>query len=146
MVIGCDHGGFDLKEQIKEVLEKKGFSVEDMGAKDFNPEDDYPCYTSSVARKVADGTFERGVVVCGSGIGASITANRFAGVRAALCLTPEMATLSRSHNDSNVLALGGRITPGRKGIEILEAWLDGAFKGGRHERRIRDIESCTGEC
>jgi ribose 5-phosphate isomerase B len=143
IVVAADHAGFELKEFVKKELEKQSIPVEDVGV--FSEEkSDYPIYIARAASKVSNGTFRRGIVVCGSGIGASIVANRFKNVRAALCVTPEMARLSRQHNDSNVLAMGGRITPPQIAAEILATWLDTAFEGGRHEHRIRQIETVDG--
>jgi ribose 5-phosphate isomerase B len=143
IVIASDHAGFKLKSFVKKELEKRQISVEDAGV--YSEESsDYPIYISRAASKVSQGKFKRGIVLCGSGIGASIVANRFKNVRAALCVTPEMARLSRQHNDSNVLALGERITPENVAAEILSAWLETSFEGGRHERRVRQIDTVDG--
>jgi len=139
IIIGSDHAGFAMKEYIKSELARLGIAVDDVGV--FNEEkSDYPLYAGRVARAVAKGEYERGIAVCGSGIGASITANRFRGVRAALCVTEEMAKLSRLHNNANVLVIGGRITPQNEVSKILNAWLTVGFEGGRHEKRIRMID------
>jgi|WetSurMetagenome_2_1015567.scaffolds.fasta_scaffold134295_3 ribose 5-phosphate isomerase B len=139
LIIGSDHAGYAMKEYIKSELSRQGIGVEDVGV--FNEErSDYPLYAGKVARAVSKGIYERGIAVCGSGIGASITANRFRRVRAALCITEEMARLSRLHNDANVLVIGGRITSRQEVIKILNAWLSTGFEGGRHENRIRMID------
>lgn len=143
IIVASDHAGFKLKAFIKKELEKRSIPVEDVGV--FSEErSDYPAYIARAAVKVASGAFRRGIVVCGSGIGASIVANRFKNVRAALCVTPEMAELSRRHNDSNVLAMGERITSEETAAKILSVWLDTPFDGGRHETRVRQIDTVDG--
>ncbi len=138
--VAGDHAGFELKAVIKTYLEEKGFEVVDCGALQYDREDDYPGFAACLANKVASGEPPRGVLFCGTGVGASIAANRHKGVRAALCFTPEMATLSRAHNDSNVLVLGARTTPLEISKAILDAWLVGGFEGGRHERRVKQLD------
>jgi RpiB/LacA/LacB family sugar-phosphate isomerase len=143
IVIGSDHAGFKLKESIKNELEKMSIPFEDVGV--FNEErSDYPIFIARAASKVSKGMFNRGIVLCGSGIGASIVANRFKKVRAALCVTPEMAVFSRSHNDANMLVLGQRITSPETASEILKAWLETPFEGGRHMHRIEQIDTVDG--
>ncbi len=139
LIIGSDHAGFAMKEYIKSELARLGIAVDDIGVH-HEERSDYPLYAAKVARGVAKGAYERGIAVCGSGIGASITANRFRGVRAALCVTEEMARLSRQHNNANVLVIGGRITGQNEVSKILTAWLTVGFEGGRHENRIRMID------
>ena len=142
IIIGSDHAGFAMKEYIKSELARMSYTSEDIGV--FNEErSNYPLYSAKVARRVSNGEFDRGIVICGTGIGASIVANRFKKVRAALCLTEEMGRLSRSHNDANILALGGRITPFALATKILSAWLDTPFEGGRHQERIEMIDDPT---
>jgi ribose 5-phosphate isomerase B len=139
IIIGSDHAGFAMKEYIKSELARMNCTSEDIGV--FNEErSNYPLYSAKVARRVASGEYDRGIVICGTGIGASITANRFRKVRAALCLTEEMGRLSRSHNDANILVLGGRITPFALASKILTAWLSTPFEGGRHQERIEMID------
>ena len=139
IIIGSDHAGFAMKEYIKSELARMNCTSEDIGV--FNEErSNYPLYSAKVARRVASGEYDRGIVICGTGIGASITANRFRKVRAALCLTEEMGRLSRSHNDANILVLGGRITPFAVASKILTAWLSTPFEGGRHQERIEMID------
>ncbi len=140
VVIGSDHAGWELKEAVKIWLLNKKFQVADVSEPALNSEDDYPKYAFRVAGAVADRSFARGIVFCGTGIGASIAANRVKGARAALCLTEEMAALSRRHNDANVLVLGGRLTAPEKAYAIVEAWLSTGFEGGRHERRVRLLD------
>jgi ribose 5-phosphate isomerase B len=143
IVVASDHAGFRLKEFVKKELEKRAIPVKDVGVYD-EERSDYPLFIARAAAKVSGGEFGRGVVICGSGIGASIVANRFKNVRAALCVTPEMAVLSRRHNDSNVLAMGERITPPEIAAKILAAWLDTSFDGGRHEARVKQIDTVDG--
>ena len=131
-----------MKEHLKSALIKRGFDVTDVGTHTTEPVD-YPLFAAKVAHGVQSGTFSRGIAVCGTGIGASITANRFKGVRAALCLTTEMAKLSRQHNNANVLVIGGRITTPETVNQILDAWLTTNFEGGRHERRVTMIDEVT---
>lgn len=143
IIIGSDHAGYKLKEHIKRILETLGIPFEDVGVNNEDPSD-YPVYSARVASKVSSGAFKRGIVICGSGIGASMVANRFKNVRAALCVTPEMGTMSRSHNDANVLALGERITTFETASEILRQWLTTPFEGGRHVHRIEQIDTVDG--
>jgi len=139
IIVGSDHAGFDLKERVKEWLEEKGFAVEDAGTR--SPEQvDYPDFAHKVAEAVASGRRARGVVICGTGIGVSIAANRHAGVRAAVVWNEDTARLSREHNDANVLALGGRTTDPDLAERILDVWLKTPFAGGRHARRVAKIE------
>lgn len=139
IIIGSDHAGFEMKEHIKSELSKLNIPYEDIGV--YNKESsDYPVYAAKVARKVSLGEYKRGIIICGTGIGASITANRFRNVRAALCLTKEMSLLSRTHNNANILVLGGRVTPFDIASQILQAWLETDFAGGRHEKRIHMID------
>lgn len=140
IIIGSDHGGFELKEFLKAELSKKGITVEDVGT--YSPDSvDYPHYGSKVAQAVASGAYERGIVICGTGIGISIAANRFKGVRAAVCCNVEMARLSREHNNANILALGGRTTDKPTAAAILETWLSTPFAGGRHEKRVNQLDT-----
>ncbi len=139
IIIGSDHGGYEFKEFIKSELGKKGIPFEDIGT--HGPDSvDYPNFGAAVAKAVAGGEYERGILICGTGIGISIAANRFKGVRAALCCSEEMARLSREHNNANVLVLGGRTTPEETAAAILDTWLTTSFEGGRHERRVGLID------
>lgn len=143
IAIGSDHGGFDLKEHLKETLAKRDMHVVDLGCGDKSSVD-YPDYARDVALKVADGEVDQGIVVCTTGIGVSMTANKFPRVRAALCTSPNMAKMARCHNNANVLALGGTISSFEQADAILEEWLNARFEaGGRHERRVRKIEQCA---
>jgi len=143
IVVASDHAGFKLKEYIRGELDKMAIPYEDVGA--YNDErSDYPVFISRAASKVSKGIFSRGIVVCGSGIGASIVANRFKNVRAALCVTPQMAMLSKQHNNANVLVLGERIISQETATEILKKWLETSFEGGRHQTRVELIETVDG--
>ncbi len=140
--IGSDHAGYDLKERLKAELEELGFEPVDVGTHSAESVD-YSDYAKRVASEVANGSVARGVLMCGTGLGMSYTANRFPGVRAALAWTPEIAELSRRHNDANVLVLPASFIEQAQGIEILRRWLEAPFDGGRHERRVAKIEGDT---
>lgn len=138
IALGADHAGWELKDALKSWLIENGHQVMDFGA--HSPDSvDYPDYALQVAESVAGGKAERGLLVCGTGIGMAMTANKVPGVRAALCSDPFMARMSREHNDANVLCLGGRLTDQELGLEILKMWLDTPFAGGRHARRVAKI-------
>ncbi len=137
--IGSDHAGYDLKERLKRELADMGYEPEDVGT--YSGESvDYPDYARKVAEQVSSGERERGILMCGTGLGMSYTANRYPHVRAAVAWTPEIAELSRRHNDSNILVLPARFVTADQGVEILRRWLGAPFDGGRHERRIAKIE------
>jgi ribose 5-phosphate isomerase B len=139
VILGSDHAGFDLKEKVKKTLERLGVPFEDVGTHSAGSVD-YPDYVHRVAEAVEKGRYPRGIVVCGTGLGASMAANRHPGVRAAVAYDEETARLSREHNDANVLALGGRSLDHGLAERILEVWLKTAFAGGRHARRVAKIE------
>ena len=134
IVIGCDHAAYDLKEKIKAFLIEKGIKVKDVGT---HSEDsvDYPDFGAKVASMVSKGEFERGILLCGSGIGMSMVANRFAHVRAALCSDLFSAIMSRRHNNSNILVLGARVIGDALALELVKVWLKTPFDGGRHQLR-----------
>ncbi|MBM4272193.1 MAG: ribose 5-phosphate isomerase B [Deltaproteobacteria bacterium] len=143
IIIGSDHAGFNLKETIKQHLSDRGYTVIDVGTCDEG-QVDYPDFGDKVAEKVSSGEFTRGILVCGSGVGMTIVANKFPNIRAVLCLDEETARLSRLHNNTNILVLAGRRTDAEKGKAITLVWLTTEFEGGRHQRRlekIRKIES-----
>ena len=140
VAIGADHAGFLLKEHLKETLQRLGHTIDDHGTHSEDPVD-YPPICMSVARAVADGRADRGVVLGGSGQGEQISANKIVGVRAALCNDLYTARLSRQHNDANVLSMGGRIVAFGLADEILTLWLATAFEGGRHQKRIDQISA-----
>ncbi|WP_457622289.1 ribose 5-phosphate isomerase B [Persephonella sp.] len=138
--IGSDHAGYELKEIIKEYLENQGYEVVDKGT--YSKESvDYPLYGEAVAKSVSAGEVDKGIVICGTGIGISISANKVKGVRAALCTNEYMARMSRKHNDANVLALGARVLGVDLALSIVDAFLSTEFEGGRHERRVHLIQN-----
>jgi ribose 5-phosphate isomerase B len=140
IAVGSDHAGLSLKEEVKKVLSEAGAQVEDLGTHSAEPVD-YPDPALAVAEAVASGRAEMGVLVCGTGIGMSITANKVPGVRAALCHDAYTARLAREHNDANVLCLGGRVLgPGVAG-DLVRVWLETRFAGGRHSRRVDKIRT-----
>jgi len=140
IAIGADHAGFAYKQEIVAYLEKEGYEVRDFGT--YSEESaDYPDFAHPVAEAVESGRFEKGILVCGSGNGVAITANKHAGIRAALCWLPELAALARQHNNANVLCLPERYISPEAALECVQTFLDTAFEGGRHERRVGKI-SC----
>jgi ribose 5-phosphate isomerase B len=135
IALGADHAGVDLKAQVKHRLDQRGIAYTDFGTMSTESVD-YPDIAERVARDVASGAFDRGILVCGSGIGMAIAANKIAGVRAAPVVDLQSARLSREHNDANVLALGARVTDPRVAVQLVDVFLDTPFSGGRHQRRI----------
>lgn len=140
IAIACDHGGYQLKEEVKEYLLEQKIEVLDLGTNSESSVD-YPEYGFACAEAVAEGRAEKGIVVCGTGIGMSIAANKVKGIRCALCTDVTMAQLTRKHNDSNMLALGGRTTGTVTVLDIVKAWLETEFEGGRHQRRVDQINN-----
>ncbi len=143
VVIGSDHAGYRLKESVKNFLIGKGMDVEDVGTHS-EESTDYPLYAEKVARYIQDGKAERGILICGTGIGMSISANKFRGIRASLCTNEYMARMSRRHNNANVLCLGSRVVGEDLALSIVSAWLDEEFEGGRHLKRLTTIEEWEG--
>lgn len=140
IAIGSDHGGYALKEKIKEYLLNNGYNVEDFGC--FSEESvDYPDYALKVAKAVSYGEFDAGILICGTGIGISIAANKVKGIRAALCHDGLTARLAKQHNNANILCLGGRTTGIETAKDIVDNWLGSEFEGGRHLRRINKIKN-----
>lgn len=138
IVLACDHGGFELKEFIKEHLTKQGHSVNDIGT--YGVESvDYPDYGRKAAEIVAGGEAERGIVICGTGIGISIAANKVKGIRCALCTNEYMAKMTRLHNDANMLSLGARVIGSGIALEIVDIFLATPFEGGRHSDRVNKL-------
>lgn len=135
IAVASDHGGFALKEKVKEHLIEGGFDVEDLGTHSEESVD-YPVYGKACGEAVASGKADLGVVVCGTGIGISIAANKVKGIRCGLCTSVEMAHLTKQHNNANILALGGRTTEPELALKIVDEWLDTEFEGGRHQRRV----------
>jgi ribose 5-phosphate isomerase B len=145
IAIGSDHAGFELKQTLVDHLKKKGHQVEDLGAPNAEPSD-YPLYAEKVAEAVASHEAERGILVCGNGIGMSIVANKIPGVRAALVFTEKMAEQTRTHNDSNILSLAGRDLPMDTNVKLVDIWLNTPFSNvDRHIRRVQEIEQIEKE-
>lgn len=138
IVLASDHGGFELKEEIKKFLINKGNELIDIGVYDTNSVD-YPDYGQRAALMVANNEADKGIIVCGTGIGISITANKVKGIRCALCTNEYMARMSRLHNNANMLALGGRVIGVGLALSMVDVWLATEFEGGRHENRINKI-------
>lgn len=143
IAIGCDHVGFELKGKVTEHLKEKGIEVVDFGT---NSPDrtDYPIYGESVAHAVANKECDKGILICGTGVGISISANKVKGIRAVVCSEPYSALLSRRHNDTNILAFGARVVGLDLALMIVDAWLSGEYEGGRHAKRVQmisDIEN-----
>ena len=135
IAVASDHGGYLLKEKVKKRLMDRGFEMIDLGT-DSEESVDYPVYGKACGEAVTSGKADLGVVVCGTGIGISIAANKVKGVRCGLCTSVEMAHLTKQHNNANILALGGRTTEPELALKIVDEWLDTEFEGGRHQRRV----------
>lgn len=144
LIIASDHAGLELRRELTALLAEKGISFEDVGPT-TTASVDYPDFARSVSQAVAEGRYTHGVLVCGTGIGMSIVANKYAGVRAALCTTEFEARMARAHNDANVLCLGQRVVGLGVGRSILEAFLATPFEGGRHQKRIDKIREAESE-
>lgn len=138
IAIGSDHGGFDLKTEISEFLTERGYQVKDFGTCDCTSVD-YPDFGLAVAESVAKGECEKGIIICGTGLGISMAANKVPGIRAALCTDSYMARMSREHNDANILALGARVIGVGLALDIVDTWLKSEFLGGRHKVRVDKI-------
>jgi ribose 5-phosphate isomerase B len=138
IAIGSDHAGFELKEYIKRELSSKGYVIIDSGT-DTNKSVDYSDFGFKVANLVSDGEADKGILICGTGVGMSITANKVKGIRAALIFDLYTAMQSRKHNDANILVLGARVTGQGLAEEIVNVWLNTSFEGGRHEKRVKKI-------
>ncbi len=139
VVLGSDHAGYRMKEKVKTFLRDRGITLEDVGTYDEDSVD-YTDFGKEVARKVSDGTFERGILLCGTGLGMSMVANRFRRVRAALANDLFSAIMSRRHNDANILVMGGRLIGDTLALQLVETWLETPFEGGRHERRLEKMD------
>ncbi len=143
IIIGSDHAAYPLKEKVKKYIIEKGIDVKDIGA--FSEDSvDYTDYGIKVASSVSTGEFERGILLCGTGLGMSMVANRFNHVRAALCNDLFSAIMSRQHNNSNILVMGGRLIGDGLAFEIVTAWLETPFEGGRHQSRIEKFDTISG--
>ncbi len=142
IIIGCDHGAYQLKDILKNQLVKDGVKVEDVGV--FGPESvDYPNIGMLVASEVSKGNYDRGILLCGTGLGMSMVANRYPHVRAALCNDLFSAKMSREHNDANILVMGGRMVGDVLALEILKTWIETAYEGDRHQKRLDIFDSIT---
>ena len=138
IAIGCDHGGFALKEAVKKHLEEKGIEIKDFGC--YSPESvDYAVHAAKVAHCVADGEAEYGILVCSTGIGISMAANKVKGIRAALCCDTHAAEMTRRHNNANILCMGGLVISEQTGLDIVDTFLSFEFEGGRHQRRVDQL-------
>ncbi len=138
IAIACDHTAIDLKQAIIELLEENGLDYHDFGA--FEPTgSDYPVYGRTAAEAVASGEYDRGIIMCGTGVGISIAANKVKGIRCVVCSEPYSAAMARKHNNANMLALGARVVGVDLAKMIAQAWLDAEFEGGRHQRRVNQI-------
>ena len=140
IAVASDHGGFALKEKVKEHLIERGFDVEDLGTHSEESVD-YPVYGKACGEAVASGKADLGVVVCGTGIGISIAANKIDGIRAAHCHDVYSAEMTKRHNNANVICMGGRVIGRELAFKIIDAWLDAEFEGGRHQKRIDKIHA-----
>ena len=141
IALGSDHGGYELKEEIKKHLDERGLAYKDYGT-DSPASTDYPIYAKRVAHAILDGECDKGILICGTGIGISITANKFKGIRAALCTDCFMAEATRLHNDANILAFGARVVGPGLALKIVDTFLDTPFSGDeRHIRRINQMET-----
>ncbi|MBS3763913.1 MAG: ribose 5-phosphate isomerase B [Planctomycetes bacterium] len=144
IAIGADHRGVKYKNMVKKILQQQGHHVNDFGT-DSEVSTDYPDHAYPVACAVAEGEVDRGVLICASGIGMSIAANRFKGVRGTLCLSEKMAETARTHNNSNLLCLAQDLIDERTVRKIVDTWLTTDFEGGRHERRLNKVDELCGE-
>ena len=143
IAIGCDHGGYELKQELISYLNEKGLEFKDFGCHSTES-CDYPIYGEAVARAIVSGECERGIIICGTGIGISLAANKVKGIRAALCGDCFSAEMTRQHNDANILSLGARVTGPGLAMKIVDTFLNTEFEGGRHARRVELIAGIEG--
>jgi len=143
IAIGCDHAATDLKDKVTAFVSEKGHTVDDLGTNSSDSVD-YPDFGRAVASSVSRGKADRGILICGTGIGMSIVANKFHGIRATLCYDLLTARMSRLHNDSNILVLGSRTTGEELALSIAKIWIDTEFEGGRHQKRLNKIAEMEG--
>lgn len=139
IIIGSDHAGYSMKEKVKAHLSERDIQVEDVGTHSEESVD-YTDFGKKVAQKVSDGTFDRGILICGTGLGMSMVANRYRGVRAALVNDLFSTIMSRRHNDSNILAMGGRLIGDTLAFQLVDTWLETPFDGGRHQDRLEKMD------
>jgi ribose 5-phosphate isomerase B len=145
IAIGCDHAGYPLKAEVLKLLQEMGVKVEDLGCEGSETSVHYPIYGKKVVDAVLSRPGARGILICGTGLGMSVIANRFPGIRAALCYDIFTAMMSRRHNDANLLVLGGRVTGPDLAKEIVRVWLTTSFEGGRHQKRLELLEQLAAE-
>lgn len=138
IAIGCDHAGYSYKQRVMEILQEEGIVIQNCGTNSTDSVD-YPDFVHPVAQKIDDGRADLGIVMCGSGNGVAMTANKYAGVRAAVCWNAELASLARQHNDANVLSIPVRFIDEETAVAIVRAFLSASFEGGRHQRRVDKI-------
>ena len=143
ILIAADHAGFELKQKLIDEMSREGYKPQDLGAHSEEPDDDYPVYAHPLAHMISRGEVQRGILLCGSGIGVDIVANRYPHVRSALSWMPQIAELSRKHNNSNVLVIPSRFVSDDQAIEIMKRWLTTDFDGGRHARRVAEIDDAA---
>lgn len=144
IAIGCDHAGFELKEKVKTLLGELGHEINDVGCHSAEHSVDYPDLAGEVANSVTNGQCDRGILICGTGIGMTMVANKFRGARAALCHDVYSAEMSRAHNDANVLCMGGRVIGPALADQIVKRWLATPFEGGRHANRVKKVDELGG--
>ena len=143
IALGCDHGGYDLMQAVIAYLDREGIAYKNLGCENNHDSVDYPDYGRKVVKAILSGECEKGIVICGTGIGISITCNRYKGIRAALCSDCLSAEATREHNDANILAMGGRVVGPGLAVKIVDTFLHTEFSGDeRHKRRISKIEDC----
>lgn len=143
IVMASDHGATDLRREVFDYIREQGFDVEDLGTHE-DASVDYPDFATLVVEKIRSGEADRGVLMCGTGLGISMSANRYRGIRAAPCHSEFEARMARQHNDANILALGGRVVGPGLAMSIFDAWMEAEFEGGRHQRRVEKIEAIEG--
>ena len=135
IALGCDHGGYELMQEVKAYLDKQGLEYQDFGCYS-NEAVDYPVYARKVGHAIQNGTCDKGILICGTGLGISLAANKVKGIRACVCSEPFTAKMSRAHNDCNILAFGARVVGGELAKMIVDTWINTEFEGGRHQRRV----------
>jgi ribose 5-phosphate isomerase B len=140
VAIASDHAGYEMKEHLKKYLQEKSIEVVDLSAPQYDVSDDYPVFGFKLAKAIASGEYKRGILLCGTGLGISMAANRIRGVRAALCTSAELAHMAREHNDANVVVVGGRTTTRETAEKIVDTWLTGTFAGDRHAKRVAMLD------
>ena len=136
IALGCDHGGYDLMQEVIAYLDKNGLEYKNFGCDNAKDAVDYPDYAKKVAESILSGECDKGILICGTGLGISLAANKVKGIRACVCSEPFTAKMSRAHNDCNILAFGARVVGGELAKMIVDTWINTEFEGGRHQRRV----------